>query len=84
MINVIASSPKGAMSLKEEDCSCEVKDSNFIVEILIVAIEQVGPTNVVQVIIDNAPVYKAASLIVESRYTHIFWIPCIVYNINLI
>jgi len=56
LINVIASSPKGAMSLKEEDCSCEVKDSNFIVEILIVAIEQVGPTNVVQVITYNAPI----------------------------
>ena len=84
LINIIASSPQGAMFLKAEDCSGEVKDSNFIAEILISAIEQVGPTNVVQVITDNAPVCKAMGLIVESRYNHIFWTPCIVHNLNLI
>jgi hypothetical protein len=65
--------------LKAEDCSREVKDRNFIVEILIVAIEQVG-----QVITDNAPICKVAGSIVESRYNHIFWTPCIVHNLNLI
>jgi hypothetical protein len=60
LINVIALSPKGAMFLKAEDCSGEVKDSNFIVDILIVAIEQVGPANVVQLITDNAHVCKVA------------------------
>jgi hypothetical protein len=84
LINVIASSPKGAMFLRAKDCSGEVKDSNFIAEILIVAIEQVGPENVVQVITDNAPVCKVAGLIVEGRYNHIFWTPCIVHNLNLI
>jgi hypothetical protein len=39
---------------------------------------------VVQVITDNAPVCKVAGLIVESRYDHIFWTPCIVHNLNLI
>ena len=38
----------------------------------------------VQVVTDNAPVCKAAGLIVESRYDHIFWTPCIVHNLNLI
>jgi hypothetical protein len=49
LINVTASSPKGVMFLRAKDCSSEVKDSNFIVELLVVAIEQVGPKNVVQV-----------------------------------
>jgi hypothetical protein len=57
------------MFLKVEDCSGEVKDSNFIADILIVAI---------------APVCKAVGLIVESRYNHIFWTPCIAHNLNLI
>ena len=70
------------MFLRAEDCSVEVKDSKFIAVILIYAIEQVGPTNVVKVITDNAP--KVAGLIVESRYNHIFWTPCIVHNLNLI
>jgi hypothetical protein len=84
LINVIASSPKGAMFLRAEDCSGEVKDSNFIVEILIVAIEQVGPENVVQVITNNASVCKVVGLIVEGRCHHIFLTPCIAHNLNLI
>jgi hypothetical protein len=39
---------------------------------------------VVQVITDSAPVCKAAGLIIEGRYDHIFWTPCIVHNLNLI
>jgi hypothetical protein len=54
LINVIVTSPKEAMFLKAKDCSGEVKDSNFIAEILIVATEQVSPTNVVRVITNNA------------------------------
>jgi hypothetical protein len=72
LVNVIASSPTRAMFLRVEDCSAEVKDRKFIADILISAIEQVGPANVVQVITDNAPVCKVAGLIVESRYHHIF------------
>jgi hypothetical protein len=33
---------------------------------------------------DNAPICKVAGLIVESKYDHIFWTPCIVHNLNLI
>ena len=84
MINIIATSPKGAMFLKAEDCSGEVKDAQFIADILIKSIEQIGPNKVVQVVTDNAPVCKAAGLIVESRFDHIFWTPCIVHNLNLI
>jgi len=84
LINVIASSPKRVMFIKAEDCSGEIKDSKFIADILISAIEQVGPEYVVQVITNNAPVCKVASLIVESRYNHIFWTPCIVHNLNMI
>ena len=75
LINIIASSPVGAMFLRAEDCSGELKDSHFIADVLISAIEQVGPDKVVQVITDNAPVCKATGLIIESRYNHIFWTP---------
>ena len=72
------------MFLRAEDCSGEVKDNKFIADILISAIEQVGPANVVQVITDNAPVCKVAGLTIESRYHHIFLTSCIVHNLNLI
>ena len=72
LINIIANSPKGAIFIRAEDCSRETKDAQFIANILIKYIEQIGPSKVVQVITDNAPVCKATGLIVESRYDHIF------------
>lgn len=83
LINVIAVSPKGAMFLKAMDCEGQVKDGQFIADILIAAIEQVGARNVVQVITDNAKNCRAAGLLVEERYSHIFWTPCAVHSLNL-
>jgi hypothetical protein len=65
------------------DCNGVEKDATFISTILIDAIESVGSHNVVQVITDNAQVCRAAGLIVEGRYDHIFWTPCAVHSLNL-
>eukprot|EP00253_Pinus_taeda_P003127 PITA_03127 len=71
------------MFLKAVDCEGQMKDSQFIADILIEAVELVGPENVVQVITDNATVCRAAGLIVEGKYQHIFWTPCAVHSLNL-
>ena len=84
LINVIVVCPKGAMFLKVVDCEGQVKDSEFISRILIDAIESVDPDNVVQVVTDNAKVCRAAGIIIESRYDHIFWTPCTVHSLNLV
>eukprot|EP01018_Ginkgo_biloba_P004698 Gb_23227 [translate_table: standard] len=65
--NVIVVCPKGSMFLNAVDCNGESKDATFIANILIDAIESVGPSNVVQIITDNARVCKAARLLVEAR-----------------
>jgi hypothetical protein len=46
-------------------------------------IEEVGPKNVVQVIIDHASNYKGAGMLIEKKYNHIFWTPCVVHTLNL-
>ena len=84
LINVIVVCPKGAMFLKAVDCEGQVKDANFIAQLLIESIEFVGVDNVVQVITDNAKVCKAAGALVEARYEHIFWTPCTVHSLNLV
>ena len=84
LISVIIVCPKGSMFLNAVDCKGELKDATFIANILIDAIESVGPSNVVQVITDNAMVCKATGLLVEARYEHIFWTPCVVHSLNLI
>eukprot|EP01018_Ginkgo_biloba_P021331 Gb_34602 [translate_table: standard] len=56
LINVIDVCPKGSMFLNAVDCNGELKDATFIANILIDAIESVGPSNVVQAITNNARV----------------------------
>eukprot|EP01018_Ginkgo_biloba_P009952 Gb_24212 [translate_table: standard] len=84
LINMIVVCPKGSMFLNAMDCNGELKDATFIANILINAIESVGPSNVVQVITYNARVCKAFRLLVEARYDNIFWTPCAVHSLNLI
>ena len=47
------------------------------------AIEIVGPSNVVQVITNNARSCKVIGAIIEGLYDHIFWKPCVVHSLNL-
>ena len=60
-----------------------MKDAQFIADILIQCIEDVGPENVVQVVINNAKNCRAAGLLIERRFEHIYWTPCAVHSLNL-
>ena len=81
-MNVIVTSPEGPYFLKAIDCNGRYKDATFMFEMLKDAIEEVGPSNVVHVITDATPVCRAAGLIVQSRYRHIFWTPFCVHALN--
>ncbi|KAH7543961.1 hypothetical protein JRO89_XS15G0072000 [Xanthoceras sorbifolium] len=61
----------------------EYKDKHFITNLLIESIREIGPQNVVQVITDNAAACKAAGLLVEAKFQHIFWTLCVVHTLNL-
>ncbi|GFS43676.1 hypothetical protein Acr_00g0086400 [Actinidia rufa] len=71
------------MFLKAVDCSGETKDKHFIASLMKVVVIEVGPKNVVQIIMDNAPNCKAAGQIIETQYPNIFWTPCVVPTLNL-
>ena len=83
LINFLATSGSGPMFLKAENCFGEVKDKFFITKLLEEVIHQVGDQNVVQVITDNAPNCKAAGDLIEGRFPHIYWTPCVVHTLNL-
>ena len=50
---------------------------------LLKAIEEVGPSNVIQVVTDNAANCKLAGEEVAKVHPHIFWSPCVVHTLNL-
>ncbi|KAL5172115.1 hypothetical protein HKD37_16G044935 [Glycine soja] len=52
----------GPMFLKAIDCSNEIKDKDFIAKLMREVIMEVGHSNVVQIVTDNAAVCKAAGL----------------------
>jgi len=44
---------------------------------------EVGPNNVVQIIIDNAVVCKATGMLTELEFPSIYWTLCVVHTLNL-
>ena len=83
LINFMAVTESGPMFLRAVNCEGEFKDKEFIANLMKETIKEIGPGNVVQVITDNAPVCKAARMLVEAQFPHIFWTPCVVHTLNL-
>ncbi|KAM0851063.1 hypothetical protein ACQ4PT_052675 [Festuca glaucescens] len=84
LINVIASNSRGSMFLYAEDFSGTEKTGENIAQFLLKAIDEIGPSNVLQVVTDNASNCKAAGKEIEKVHKHIFWSPCVVHTLNLI
>ncbi|KAH1257780.1 hypothetical protein GmHk_03G007665 [Glycine max] len=83
LINFMVVTESGPMFLKAIDCSNEIKDKDFIVKHMRDVIMEVGHSNVVQIVTDNAAVCKAAGLIIEAEFPSIYWTPCVVHTLNL-
>ncbi|KAH1238070.1 hypothetical protein GmHk_08G022826 [Glycine max] len=60
LINFMVVTKSGPMFLKAIDCSNEIKDKDFIAKLMREVIMEVGHSNVVQIVTDNAVVCKAA------------------------
>ncbi|XP_074283133.1 uncharacterized protein LOC141607679 [Silene latifolia] len=83
LINGMVACESGPMFIKAVDCSGEVKDKEYIASLLSEVIDEVDDQNVVQVLTDNASSCKGAGELIEGRYSHICWTPCVVHTLNL-
>ncbi|XP_074271006.1 uncharacterized protein LOC141594925 [Silene latifolia] len=83
LINMMATSGGGDMFLKAYDTSGKTKGADYVSSLFLETIEKVGANNVVQIITDNAANFKAAATLIEVKYPHIFWTPCVVHSLNL-
>ena len=83
LINIMEVSESGPMFLKAINCEGETKGKHFLADLLINTIKEIGSQKVVQVITDNAVACKAAGHIMEAKFRHIFWTPCVVHTLNL-
>ena len=69
--------------LKAIDASGNIKDAEYVANLFIQVIKDLGEANVVQIVTDNASNYKATRLSIKGKYPHIFWTPCVVHSLNL-
>eukprot|EP00253_Pinus_taeda_P001621 PITA_01621 len=83
LLNFLVSCPKGTMFMKSVDASTHIKDTHLLCELLDIFIQEVGPSNVVQVITDNVANYVAAGKMLMERYPNLFWTPCAAHCIDL-
>eukprot|EP01018_Ginkgo_biloba_P017286 Gb_35075 [translate_table: standard] len=78
LLNIMVSCLRGPYFMRAIDCSLKEKNAIFQLELLCEAIEEVGPSYVVQVITDATPVCKVAGLMAQNKYRNIYWTPCFV------
>ncbi|KAJ9553070.1 hypothetical protein OSB04_017115, partial [Centaurea solstitialis] len=83
IINFMVNSPKGSIFVKSMDVSNVSKDANLLFGILDKMVDEVGETNVVQVITDNTSAYVKAGKMLEATRKHLYWTPCAAHCIDL-
>jgi hypothetical protein len=79
----MVSSLNGMVFLKAVDALGKYKDAQYMGELFIKVIEDVGVDSCVKIITYNAHVCKDVGMIVEAKYPQIFWTPCIAHALNL-
>jgi len=81
--NFMAATESDSIFLNSVNTERKVKNRQYIVVTLKDCIREIVAQNVIQIITDNASACKDVGTIVESKYPHIFWTPCVVYILNL-
>ena len=84
LINFMVYCPQGISFVKSVDASDIVKDATNLFLLFDEIITWVGPSNVVQMVTDNAANYVAAGRLISEKYKHINWSPCAAHCLNLI
>ncbi|KAL7191359.1 hypothetical protein ACSBR2_023436 [Camellia fascicularis] len=73
-----------AIFINGHDVSSIEKTGANITELLLKAIDYVGPSNVVQVVTDNTSNCKATDAIIQRKHAHIFWSGSMAHTLNLL
>ncbi|GER51741.1 hAT transposon superfamily [Striga asiatica] len=84
LINILVSCPRGVYFVCSVDATGLVDDANYLYKLLDKVVEEMGEENVVQVITQNTPSYRAAGKMIEERRRNLFWTPCAAYCIDQI
>ncbi|KAJ0980525.1 hypothetical protein J5N97_008780 [Dioscorea zingiberensis] len=82
LINFLVACPRGTYFVSSIDASDIVEDVTNLFNLLDKVVEDIGEENVVQVVTENTPCYKAAGEMLEEKRRNLFWTPCAVSCID--
>ncbi|WJX29351.1 hypothetical protein P8452_18003 [Trifolium repens] len=83
LINFLVNSPAGTMFVKSVDASAYMKIGQKVYELLDSFVEEVGESNVVQLVTDNGSNYVLAGKHLQVSRPKIFWTPCAAHCLDL-
>lgn len=84
LVNLMVSCPRGVYFVSMVDATDIVDDPPRLFKLLDEVVDEIGGENVVQVVTQNTPSYKAAGKMIEDKWKHIFWTPCATYSIDCV
>lgn len=84
LINFLVSSPSRTFFLKSVDASSNFKNTKYLADIFDSVIQDIGPENVVQIIMDNSFNYTGIAKHILQNYGTIFVSPCASQCLNII
>ncbi|WZZ77530.1 hypothetical protein YC2023_098102 [Brassica napus] len=84
LINFLVYCLKGVTFIKSVDASDVYTNAENLCNLFAEMVEMVGSENVVHLVTDNAPNYKASGRLLAERYPNISWSPCAAHCMNLI
>ncbi|XP_010278249.1 PREDICTED: uncharacterized protein LOC104612511 isoform X2 [Nelumbo nucifera] len=82
--NVFVSSPRGFIFLQTLEINEGNKADNVLAGVLNNVIMEVGPRNVVQIIMHPRHSSKSSESLIQSKFPQIFWSPCTSYSIHML
>ena len=82
IINFMVYSKGSIIFLKSVDASYKIKDNKYIYSLLKDVIEEVGETNVVQIVTDNGSAFVKAGKLLMKKY-NLYWTSCAAHCIDL-
>ena len=83
LINFLVYCLKGVIFIKSVDASDIYTNAENLCNLFAEMVEMVGLDNVVHLVTDNAPNYKALGKLLAERYPNLAWSPCAAHCMNL-
>jgi hypothetical protein len=83
ILNLLVNSLKGTFFLKSVDATDMLESPQKLFKMMDDIVEEVGEENVVQIVTDGTPYYKAAGEMLMEKRTRLYWTPCVTHCIEM-